>query len=59
MTNDHDEGGAVEPAKTDAVLRRGTRPLELLADELRQRFPEPVDDAPDSAAIVRESRDGR
>ncbi len=41
------------------IVRKGTRPIEEIAAELRQRTPEPRRDLPRSVDIVREMRDSR
>lgn len=42
-----------------SILRKGTRPIEEIAAELRRLTPEPRDDLPLSVDIIREMRDSR
>lgn len=41
------------------IVRKGTRPIEEIVAELRQRTPQPRDDQPLGVDIIREMRDSR
>lgn len=46
-------------ARGKPIIRRGTKTIEQIAAELRERFPQPVDDVSRSVDIIRELRDSR
>lgn len=51
--------GEEQPAETPSRSQTGTRSIEDIAAEHRRRQPQPIDQGPQSTAILRADRDAR
>lgn len=47
------------PAVGPVITQRGTRTIEAIAVDLRERHPQPIDNGPSAVDIVRADRDAR
>lgn len=46
-------------ARGRPIVRRGSKTIEQIYDELRAKYPEPIDSGPSSIELIREDRDSR